>query len=90
MVLQVGRSVFVHAGLHPEHVDHGIDKINADAQVRCICCAPALCLALVPCLTSEDPELQLQCAPIVVCVLHRAGGVVGSHKGCHAHAPLPP
>ena len=33
MVLQVGSSLFVHAGLHPEHVDQGLSKINSVAQV---------------------------------------------------------
>jgi hypothetical protein len=35
MVLQVGRTMFVHGGLHPSHVDAGIDTINASTQVRC-------------------------------------------------------
>lgn len=34
MVLQIGRSVFVHAGLHPEHAAIGIDALNAQTQVR--------------------------------------------------------
>jgi hypothetical protein len=33
MVLQVGCSVFVHAGLHPRHLDIGLENINAEAQV---------------------------------------------------------
>lgn len=34
MVLQVGSTVFVHGGLHPEHVHMGIDKVNSMSQVR--------------------------------------------------------
>ena len=33
MIVQVGSTVFVHAGLHPEHVERGVDRINAEAQV---------------------------------------------------------
>ena len=32
MTLQVGRTVFVHAGLHPDHLDVGLDTMNARAQ----------------------------------------------------------
>eukprot|EP00892_Ulva_mutabilis_P010785 jgi/Ulvmu1/8079/UM004_0316.1 len=32
MVLQVGSTVFVHGGLHPEHVHIGVDKLNAMSQ----------------------------------------------------------
>lgn len=33
MVLQVGSTVFVHAGLHPEHVQNGLDALNDEVQV---------------------------------------------------------
>ena len=33
MVLQVGSTVFVHGGLHPEHVHVGVDNLNRMAQV---------------------------------------------------------
>lgn len=33
-VLQVGSSVFVHGGLHPDHLEQGADRLNTDAQVR--------------------------------------------------------
>ena len=31
MVLQVGSTVFVHGGLHPDHARLGLDKMNAQA-----------------------------------------------------------
>lgn len=33
MVLQIGSTVFVHGGLHPEHVHVGVDNLNSMAQV---------------------------------------------------------
>lgn len=33
MVLQVGSTVFVHGGLHPDHVQVGVDHLNGIAQV---------------------------------------------------------
>ncbi|MEW5311191.1 MAG: hypothetical protein WDW38_002926 [Sanguina aurantia] len=32
MVVQVGSSVFVHGGILPEHVNHGLSKINSEAK----------------------------------------------------------
>ncbi|PIQ23127.1 calcineurin [bacterium (Candidatus Blackallbacteria) CG17_big_fil_post_rev_8_21_14_2_50_48_46] len=31
-VLQLGKIVFVHGGLHPEHVDYGLEKLNLEYQ----------------------------------------------------------
>lgn len=36
MVLQVGSTIFVHGGLHPEHVHVGVDKLNQMSQA----CSP--------------------------------------------------
>jgi hypothetical protein len=32
VVLQLGPVLFVHGGLHPEHVAYGVDRINAEAR----------------------------------------------------------
>ena len=32
VVLQVGQSVFVHGGLLPQHVDYGLERINAESR----------------------------------------------------------
>lgn len=32
VVLQVGTSLFVHGGLLPEHVEHGLEKLNRETQ----------------------------------------------------------
>lgn len=34
MVLQIGSTVFVHAGLHPDHIELGLDALNDRTQVR--------------------------------------------------------
>ena len=43
VVLQVGGSVFVHGGLLPEHVDHGLDRLNAETQVDGRMCGVCKC-----------------------------------------------
>ena len=57
MVLQVGSTVFVHGGLHPDHVQVGVDNLNDMAQVppsRTTCtCNPA--------------ALSLQCSSVYLC-----------------------
>jgi hypothetical protein len=35
MVLQIGSTTFVHGGLHPDHVQLGMDSLNSKAQVQC-------------------------------------------------------
>jgi len=32
LILQLGDNVFVHGGVLPEHIDYGIDRINAETQ----------------------------------------------------------
>lgn len=32
VVLQVGSTIFVHGGLHPAHIEYGLERMNAETR----------------------------------------------------------
>ena len=67
VVLQVGSSVFVHGGLLPEHVEHGMDRMNSETQVgwagglmavvlALLCLPPLCCVHAATCVVPLPPQ----------------------------------
>jgi hypothetical protein len=62
VVLQVGSTVFVHAGVLPEHARYGLERMNT--------CAPCCSHAVAMCRCCIVPLPPSQLATLLVCETH--------------------